>query len=183
MLHGIVLNARDISERTRARAQLEVQNAVARVLAEAINLSQSIPKSYRRSAITLIGNSVSSGASIETRERSSSTTHGRCPASTSGRFLDISQHTRIHEGEGLAGRVWQRASAIHVPDISHEENFVSQDRGRGSFSENRGRIPDPLPRCDYRCFYSVQPSYAGRRRRLALHVEYGWRANRAVHCP
>ncbi len=124
VLHGIVLNARDISERNRARAQLEVQNAVARVLAEAVDLSQSIPEILQALCNNLDwelsefwGVDQDQGLLVFNYAWS-------LPGFDLRAFLETSQHTRIHQGEGLAGRVWQRATAIHVPDISHEENFV-----------------------------------------------------------
>jgi PAS domain S-box-containing protein len=124
VLHGIVLNARDISERTRARAQLEVQNAVARVLADAVNLDQSIPEILQ----ALCNNLDWELSEFWSVDPDSSTLQFNFAWSLPGldlrAFLDISQHTRIHLGEGLAGRVWQRATAIQVSDISHEENFV-----------------------------------------------------------
>jgi PAS domain S-box-containing protein len=124
VLHGIVLNARDISERTRARAQLEVQNAVARVLAEAVSLDQSIPEILQALCNNLDWElsefwSVDSGSSLLQFNFAWS-----LPGLDLRAFLDTSQHTRIHLGEGLAGRVWERETAIQVSDISHEENFV-----------------------------------------------------------
>ncbi len=124
VLHGIVINARDISERNRARAQLEVQNAVARVLAEAVSLDQSIPEILQALCNNLdwelseFWGVDADGASLVFNYAWS------LPGFDLRAFLDTSQHTRIRQGEGLAGRVWQRATAIHVPDISHEENFV-----------------------------------------------------------
>ena len=124
VLHGIVLNARDISERSRARSQLEVQNAVARVLAEAENLDQSIPEILQALCHNLdwelsefwVVDSDQSGLIFNFA--------WSLPGFDLRAFLDISQHTVIHRGEGLAGRVWDSATAIHVPDISHEEHFV-----------------------------------------------------------
>jgi PAS domain S-box-containing protein len=124
VLHGIVLNARDISERTRARSQLEVQNAVARVLAETETLDQSIPAILEALCNNLDwelsefwGVDSDSGVLVFNFAWS-------LPGFDLREFLDISQHTRIQPGEGLAGRVWDRGTAISVPDISHEEKFV-----------------------------------------------------------
>lgn len=124
VLHGIVLNARDISERSRVRAQLEVQNAVARVLADAENLDQSIPEILQALCNNLDWElsefwGVDQDLSLLTFNFAWS-----LPGFDLRQYLEISQHTTIKRGEGLAGRVWQRATAIHVPDISHEENFV-----------------------------------------------------------
>lgn len=124
VLHGIVLNARDISERSRARAQLEVQNAVARVLAEAENLDQSIPEILQALCNNLDWE-LSEFWGVDAAENALTFNFAwSLPGFDLRAFLDISQHTRIYPGEGLAGRVWQRATAIQVADISHEENFV-----------------------------------------------------------
>ena len=124
VLHGIVLNVRDISERARTRAQLEVQNAVARVLAEAINLDQSIPEILQALCNNLDWE-LSEFWSVDPELNELVFNFAwSLPGFDLRSFLDISQHTRIHSGEGLAGRVWQSATAIQVPDISHEENFV-----------------------------------------------------------
>jgi PAS domain S-box-containing protein len=124
VLHGIVLNTRDISERVRVRSQLEVQNAVARVLSESETLDQSIP-----SILEVLSNNLDwelsefwgvdneNGVLVFNFAWS-------LPGFELRDFLDISQHTKIRPGEGLAGRVWQKGTAIDVPDISHEEKFV-----------------------------------------------------------
>jgi PAS domain S-box-containing protein len=124
VLHGIVLNARDISERSRARAQLEVQNAVARVLADAANLDASIPEILQVLCHNLDWElsefwGVDHELGLLTFNFAWS-----LPGFDLRAFLEISQHTQIHKGEGLAGRVWEHATAMQVADISHEENFV-----------------------------------------------------------
>jgi PAS domain S-box-containing protein len=124
VLHGIVLNVRDISERNRVRAQLEVQNAVARVLADAVNLDQSIPEILQALCNNLDWELSEFWAVDPEQNILAFNFAWSLPGFDLRSFLDISQHTRIHPGEGLAGRVWQRAGAIHVADISHEENFV-----------------------------------------------------------
>ncbi len=124
VLQGIVLNARDISERMRARSQLEVQNAVARVLAEAISLDQSIPEILQALCNNLDWE-LSEFWAVDPDQNVLIFNYAwSLPGFDLNNFLDISQHTRIHRGEGLAGRVWDRATAMHVFDISHEENFV-----------------------------------------------------------
>lgn len=124
VLHGIVLNARNISERKRAQSQLEVQNAVARVLAEAVNLDQSIPEILQ----VLCNNldwELSEFWSVDPEKNVLTFSYAwSLPGFDLRDFFNISQHTQIHRGEGLAGRVWARATAIQVADISHEENFV-----------------------------------------------------------
>ncbi|ABF42504.1 multi-sensor signal transduction histidine kinase [Candidatus Koribacter versatilis Ellin345] len=124
VLHGIVLNARDITERSRARAQLEVQNAVARVLAEAENLDQSIPEILQALCNNLDWE-LSEFWGVDPEQDSMTFNFAwSLPGIDLSEFLDISQHTRIQRGEGLAGRVWEKATAIQVPDITQEENFV-----------------------------------------------------------
>lgn len=124
VLHGIVLNARDITERTRAKAQLEVQNAVARVLAQAENLDQSIPDILQALCNNLDWE-LSEFWSVDAEQHCLVFNYAwSLPGFDLREFLDVSQHTRILRGEGLAGRVWERATAIQVPDIVHEENFV-----------------------------------------------------------
>ena len=124
VLHGIVLNARDISERSRVRAQLEVQNAVARVLADAENLDQSIPEILQALCFNLDWELSEFWGVDQDHKVLTFNFAWSLPGFDLRTFLDISQHTRIQLGEGLAGRVWQQATAIQVPDISHEENFV-----------------------------------------------------------
>ena len=124
VLHGIVLNARDISERSRARSQLEVQNAVARVLADAENLEQTVPEILQ----VLCNNldwELSEFWGVDAEKDALDFNYAwSLPGFDLRAFLDISQHTHIQRGEGLAGRVWESSTAIHVPDISHEEHFV-----------------------------------------------------------
>jgi PAS domain S-box-containing protein len=124
VLHGIVLNARDISERSRARSQLEVQNAVARVLAEAIDLDRSIPEILQALCNNLDWELSEFWGVAPEQDALIFNYAWSLPGFDLRAFLDISQHTRILPGEGLAGRVWQKATAISVAEISHEENFV-----------------------------------------------------------
>ncbi|HEY3929825.1 MAG TPA: PAS domain S-box protein [Candidatus Koribacter sp.] len=124
VLHGIVLNVRDISERTRARALLEVQNAVARVLADAVDLTQSIPEILQALCVNLDWE-LSEFWNVEAEQNALVFNFAwSLPGFDLRAYLDISEKTRIHRGEGLAGRVWKSATAMQVSDISHEENFV-----------------------------------------------------------
>ena len=124
VLHGIVLNVRDLTERTRSRSQLQVQNAVARVLAEADTLDQSIPEILQALCNNLDWE-LSEFWGADNNEPVLVFNYAwSLPGLDLKAFLDISQHIRIHRGEGLAGRVWERGTAIHVLDVSHEENFV-----------------------------------------------------------
>jgi len=116
----------DISERKEAERALQVQFAVAAVLAEAESVLEATPELIRVMAEALqwevgaLWRVVEDGAALRLLG-------GWHTPSLGGKFLAESGKIGLERGLGLPGRVWASGRAAWIPDVASDDNFSRAD--------------------------------------------------------
>lgn len=115
----------DVSQRRRAEQRLEVQYAIARVLAEANNVADALPLVLRS-----LSESLGWQASFFWRVDPQTNTLCYLNSWLSPDIEDLSklvtanQETTFVPGSGLPGRVWESGQAAWIADLAQDTNFL-----------------------------------------------------------
>jgi PAS domain S-box-containing protein len=124
---GFVTVAVDVSQRKRAEARLQVQFDVARVLADATSLSAGL-----HDALRTIGETIGwPFGTIWMPDRQADTL--RCSDvwhafdTDSAELVRASHDSRLRQGEGLPGRVWQQGAPAWIDSLATDARFPRKD--------------------------------------------------------
>ncbi len=123
VLHGIVINARDISERKRARSHFELQNAVARVLAQAETLEESISQ-VLHTLSSMLQWEMGEYWAVDVQDES--LRYGgqwSVPGIGVENFEAMGRLLRLRRGESFAGKAWAEGTALHTATLYDDETF------------------------------------------------------------
>ena len=112
----------DITERKEAERALQVQFAVARVLAEAQSVEEASPQLIQEMAQSL-GWEVGALWRPFEDEQVMKLVDGWHAPGTSARFLNQSRHHELKRGVGIPGRVWASGRPAWIPDVATDTNF------------------------------------------------------------
>ncbi|MDQ3254848.1 MAG: ATP-binding protein [Acidobacteriota bacterium] len=114
---------RDISERKRVQSRLATQHAVTKILAEAHEVAEAMPKIIQAICESLQWD-IGELWRVDPDDNSL-----RCvdawhdPSVGDEVYAGMRSEQPLHAGGGLPGRVWSSGDPIWIPDVSREQNF------------------------------------------------------------
>ncbi|MDQ4064188.1 MAG: PAS domain S-box protein, partial [Actinomycetota bacterium] len=116
IIRGVVINARDITERKIAEQHREAQHAVSRILAESASLEEAAPRFLETIGMGLkwelgaLWMPDQSAGALRCEEI------WRAPSVVAAEFAATSREMTFTPGQGLVGRVWESGNPIWQPD-------------------------------------------------------------------
>jgi PAS domain S-box-containing protein len=128
-VHGVVVNSRYITDRTRLERRLAAQYEATRILSEAHSLHEAAPRLLQ--AICQSLNWDLGQLWIVDHEAAQLVwlASWHPPTVNANVFEEASRSRRFSSGSGLPGRVWASAAPVWISDFSEDENFQ-----RGAFA-------------------------------------------------
>lgn len=126
-VNGVVINSRDITERTRLERRLTVQFEAARILAEAPSLKEAAPKLLRAICDSLAWE-MGQIWIVETEANNLRwLASWHAPTLGKNEFEDASRRRVFAAGVGFPGRIWTEARPIWLDNIALDPNFGRSD--------------------------------------------------------
>jgi len=135
---GLLIVARDITERREAERRTAVQHEVTRIFAESATFETAGPKILR---------AIGEGLNFEAGEvwlREGDLLRCAHTWSKGARIEEFSRHSRdltFRLGEGLSGRVWKDARAHWVADLAQDPGFRRLDLARAAGLHSAAAFP------------------------------------------
>jgi PAS domain S-box-containing protein len=120
---GIVINARDITDRKRLERRLTVQYQAARILGEAESLSEAAPRLLQAICESL-GWELGQIFIVDHEAKALRWLAGwQVPALNANEFIEASRGRPFLRGTGLPGRIWEDGQSHWISDIADDQNF------------------------------------------------------------
>ncbi len=120
---GIVINARDITDRKRLERRLTVQYEAARILADADSLSEAAPRLLQAICESL-GWELGQIFIVDHEAKALRwLASWQVPALNAHEFIEASRGRSFPRGTGLPGRIWEDGQSHWISDIAHDKNF------------------------------------------------------------